>query len=123
MNIFIADFGSRSKTKWEYEVQMSARYLEVFHVCRVFSAISLFSHRCPGGYLRLEMSYRGGMGRRRGGGPNRGGGPYRGGGGGRRGRGGGGGPPPGLSGREIGMWYASRSRGRKKEKERKEVRV
>ena len=95
---------------------MSARYLEVFRVCRIFSAISLLSRRSPGGYIRLEMSYRGGMGRRRGGGPNRGGG------GGRRGRGGGGGPPPGLSGREIGMWYASRSRGRKKERERKEVR-
>ena len=95
---------------------MSARYLEVFHVCRVFSAISLLSRRSTGRHLRLEMSYRGGMGRRRGGGPNRGGG------GGRRGRGGGGGPPPGLSGREIGMWYASRSRGKKRERERKEVR-
>ncbi|XP_072169908.1 ATP-dependent DNA/RNA helicase DHX36-like [Diadema setosum] len=35
-----------------------------------------------------------------------------------RGRGRGGfGPPPGLTGREIGMWYAQRSRGKKREKE------
>ena len=44
------------------------------------------------------------------------------GGGGGRGRGrGGGGPPPGLKGREIGMWYAQRSKGKKKDKEIQEV--
>ena len=81
-----------------------------------------------------EMSYRGGGGGgygRRGRGPNRGGGRGRGGGGrGRsRGRGGGaagaeghGAPPPGLRGRDLGMWYASRSRAHKKTRERNEVR-
>ena len=71
-----------------------------------------------------EMSYRargGGYGRR-GRGPNRGGG--RGQRGGSRGRGaeGHGAPPPaGLSGRALGMWHASRSRARKKARERTEV--
>ena len=71
------------------------------------------------------MSYRsggagGGGNQRRGrGGPNRGGGRGRGGGGrGRGGRGrGGGGPPSGLSGREIGMYYAKKSKQKKIERE------
>lgn len=71
-----------------------------------------------------EMSYRsGGAGGYRGrsgrGGPNRGGGGRGRGRG--RGRGGGGGPPPGLSGREIGLFYAARSKAKKKEKDRNEV--
>ena len=88
----------------------------------------------------FEMSYRGGGGGygRRGRGPNRGGGRGqrggsrgRGGRGGRDGRGGGGSggggaeghgaPPPGLSGRALGMWYASRSRAHKKNRERNEA--
>ena len=56
------------------------------------------------------MSYRGGG---RGRGPNRGGGR-----GGRPGR-----PPPGLSGKEIGMFYARRGKERKIERERKEVKT
>ncbi len=40
--------------------------------------------------------------------------------GGRGGRGRGG-HPSGLTGKELGMWYAARSRGRKKEQELKEV--
>ena len=41
-----------------------------------------------------------------------------------RGRGGGGGgPPPGLSGKQIGLWYKDRSKGKKKEKEINEVPV
>ena len=54
-------------------------------------------------------------GGRRGG---RGGGRGRDRGGGGRGGGRGGGPPPGLKGREIGMWYAARSKQRKKEEEK-----
>ena len=87
----------------------------------------------------IEMSYRGGGGGygRRGRGPNRGGGRGQRGGsrgcGGRGGRGGGGSgggggaeghgapPPPGLRGRALGMWYASRSRAHKKSRERNEV--
>ena len=30
-------------------------------------------------------------------------------------------PPPGLSGREIGLWYAKRSKQKKEEQERKQV--
>lgn len=63
-----------------------------------------------------EMSHRGGgYGRKRGGG-----GPNRGGGGRGRGRGRGG-PPPGLKGREIGMFYAQKSQEKKKEREKNEV--
>ena len=58
------------------------------------------------------MSYR-----RRGGGPNRGGGRGRG----RGGRGRGDGPPQGLSGRDIGMFYRQKSLTKKIEKEKKEV--
>ncbi|XP_076061555.1 ATP-dependent RNA helicase Rhau [Oratosquilla oratoria] len=65
-------------------------------------------------------------GRGRGGYGGRGGGSYRGGGGGSRGggrvRGGRGGPPPGLKGKEIGLWYAKRSRERQ-EKDEKQVPV
>ena len=55
------------------------------------------------------------------GGPNRGGGRGRG-----RGRGGErgageGGPPTGLSGKKIGLFYAARSKAKKKEKDRNEV--
>lgn len=85
-----------------------------------------------------EMSYRGGGGYgKRGRGPNRGGGRGRGGGGlgarggsCGRGRGGSSGaeghgapPPPGLRGRALGMWYASRSRAHKKTRERNEVSI
>ncbi len=64
------------------------------------------------------MSHRGGgygsgYSRKRGGGPTRGGGRGRG-----RGRGG---PPPGLKGRDIGMFYAQKSQERKKEQEKNEV--
>ena len=72
----------------------------------------------------IEMSYRGGRGYggRRGRGPNRGGGRGRRGFSGPGGPGdGAGGPPPGLSGRDLGMWYASRSRAQKKKRERNEV--
>lgn len=57
----------------------------------------------------VVMSYRGHRGGR--GGPNRGGG---------RGRGR---PPPGLSGREIGMYYKQKSQQKTQERERKEVHV
>lgn len=84
-----------------------------------------------------DMSYRqrggaGGYCRGRGG-PNRGGGRGRGGRGGRgrggRGKdgggtgagGGGGGHPPGLSGREIGMFYARGSKRKKEEREKTSV--
>ena len=82
-----------------------------------------------------EMSYRGGGYGRRGRGPNRGGGRASRGLG-VRGRGSGrgasrkergdraeghGAPPPGLRGRELGMWYASRSRAQKKKRELSEV--
>ena len=41
---------------------------------------------------------------------------------GRGGRGGrGGGPPPGLKGREIGMWYAAKSKNRVRDKDIMEV--
>ena len=78
----------------------------------------------------VEMSYRGGGYGRRGRGPKRGGGRGRGRGGSGRGRAGGGeegsegqgAPPPGLRGRALGMWYASRSRAQKKSRELKEVR-
>ena len=66
----------------------------------------------------MSYRHRGGAGGgprtpRRGGrgGPNRGGG---------RGRGGGG-PPRGLSGREIGMFYAKKSRAKKEEREKNSV--
>ena len=65
---------------------------------------------------RFSMSYN--SYRKRGGGPNRGGG--RGGRG--RGRGGrGGGPPPGLSGKAIGMYYRQKGLAKKEEKEKNEV--
>ena len=57
--------------------------------------------------LAAGMSYRGHRGGR--GGPNRGGG---------RGRGR---PPPGLSGREIGMFYKQKSQQKRQERERQEV--
>ena len=58
------------------------------------------------------MSYRGsGGGRRWGGGPNRGGG---------RGRGRAS-HPPGLTGREIGLFYKEKSQAKKREKEKNEV--
>ena len=71
------------------------------------------------------MSGRGGSGGPRGHGySGRGrGGRGRGGGGGGRGRGRGGPHPPGLTGREIGMWYAQRGRGKKKERELREVTI
>ena len=80
-----------------------------------------------------SMSYRrggagGGYGQRRGrGGPNRGGGRGRGSwrdsdeGHGRREGGRKQGPPPGLSGKDIGMYYAHRSRAKKKAQERNSV--
>lgn len=87
--------------------------------------------------LDTKMSYRGGGYGRRGRGPNRGGGRasrgpgvrVRGGGSGRGAGGkergdraeGHGAPPPGLRGRELGMWYASRSRAQKKKRELSEV--
>ena len=80
------------------------------------------SHR-GGGYGHKR--FRGGGPNRGGGGPNRGGGgPNRGGGGPNRGGGRGrgrGGPPPGLTGREIGMWYAQKSKHHKKEQEKNEA--
>ena len=67
---------------------------------------------------------RGGGGRGRGGrGGGGGGGRGRGGGGGGRGGGGRERPPPGLKGREIGMWYAQRSKEQTKEKEKQQVSV
>ena len=60
--------------------------------------------------------------RKRGGGPNRGGGRGRGRGRGRGGGGrGGGGPPPGLSGKAIGMYYRNKSQEKKQEREKNEV--
>ena len=59
---------------------------------------------------RKDFSYRRGRGRR----PGRGGG-------GRGSRGGFGGPPRGLSGREIGMYYRTKSLEHKKEREKNEV--
>ena len=56
--------------------------------------------------------------RKRGGGPNRGGGRGRGRGRGGRGRGG---PPPGLSGKDIGMYYKKKSQEKKEEREKNEV--
>ena len=93
----------------------------------VLATIRHFSFRT----LRLlesdaVMSYRrgGGYGGRRGRGPNRGGGRGSGSGGdGGDGAWGQGPPPPGLRGRALGMWYASRSRAQKKKRERSEVRV
>ncbi len=37
------------------------------------------------------------------------------------GRGGGGGPPPGLVGKEIGLYYAKKSKGKKEEREKNSV--
>ena len=55
--------------------------------------------------------------RKRGGGPNRGGGRGRG-----RERGGrGGGPPQGLSGKDIGMYYKRKGLAKKEEQEKNEV--
>ena len=100
---------------------------------RPFSA----SHSCrlKSSDITADMSYRarGGYGVKRGRGPNRRGGrgsERRGGGhphgagwsGGAEGVGGGDAPPPDLRGRALGMWYASRSKSRKKKKEIKEVR-
>ena len=59
---------------------------------------------------RKDFSYRRGRGRR----PGRGSG-------GRGSRGGFGGPPRGLSGREIGMYYRNKSLEHKKEREKNEV--
>ena len=92
-------------------------------IVRQLSVISKSSHLCP--IDEDFMSYRnegrrggGGHSHYRGhGGPNRGGGRGRGG----RGRGLGKGPPPGLSGREIGMYYAARSKRNKEEREKNSV--
>ena len=92
-------------------------FLNFTSLRHLYSAASKLYHEGLGG---LSMSYwrggAGGGGQRRGGrgGPNRGGGRHI--------SGGGGGHPSGLKGRDIGLYYAKRSRANKKVTERNSVR-
>lgn len=88
--------------------------LQATRLCYPLTQLPQSSRECSS-----TMSHRGGgySRKRGGGGPNRGGGRGRGG----RGGGGRGGRPAGLSGRDIGMFYAEKSKEKKKEKEKNEV--
>lgn len=122
-HLFTRGFGARD---WPAGSQLvRARVLRIMSViwkasrCVPLQLNSFVSRH--GAFTRVSMSYN--PYKKRGGGPNRGGGRGRGRGvRGGRGRGGGG-PPPGLSGRDIGMFYRNKSMAKKQEREKNEVRT